>query len=323
MTIETPDRPLRRWPPRKERQPGSYREPVLLAERGLRELVTGWCLVGIALAGDLAAFFIVLAVLFEAAPIFILAVSLGFAVGAILVTHAIGKELAERRCAEPKANTVLLAGAVGAWLLLGLTAFIARYRFGPERTGDVGSVFPSGVADTTPATGGSGQALAAAGLFAALYLASGLGAIYVSYRWFNPLADAYRRASRHLRRAVTAETTSRAALVRAQHVLDQHEREYERETDRWRAAREQALALMLELQNYARNLMASGTQDPSSTDGLTGTGPYPLLGGSQPSSGGSQPSIGGSHSSPVTSAAAHREVARDLPENELGDGRPQ
>lgn len=315
MTIETPGRPPgQRWP-RPERRLASYREPVLLAERGVREVVTGWCLVGVALAGDLAAFFIVLAVLFEAAPQFILAVSLGFAVGAIIVTHAIGKELAERRCAEPKANTVLLFGAVSAWLLLGLMAFVARYRFGPEQTGDSGAVFPSGGAELAPATGGGGQALAAAGLFAALYLASGIGAIYVSYRWFNPLASAYRRAGRHLQRTVAAETESRAALVRAEHVLDQHERDYERETDRWRAAREQAVALMLELQNYARNLMASATQDPSSTDGLTGTGPYPLIGGLQPSSV-MQPSS-------VTGAAADREVSGDLPENELGDGRPR
>ena len=311
MTIETPGGPVGRRLSRPERRPSSYREPRLLAERGVRELVTGWALVGVALAGDLAAFFIVLAVLFEAAPPFILAVSLGFAVGAIIVTHAIGKELAERRCAEPKANTVLLAGAVGAWLLLGLTAFVARYRFGPERTGDTGgAVFPSGAGDIAPATsGGGGQALAAAGLFAALYLASGLGAIYVSYRWFNPLADAYRRAGRHLHRAVAAETESRAALVRAEHVLSQHERDHEREVDRWRSAREQAFALMLELQNYARNLMASGIQDPSSTDGLTGPGPYPLIAGLQPS--------------PVAGATGDREVSGDPSENELGEGRPR
>jgi hypothetical protein len=310
MTIETPDRPPG-GRPRPERRLASYREPVLLPERGIRELVTGWCLVGVALAGDLAAFFIVLAVLFEAAPLFILAVSLGFAVGAILVTHAIGKELAERRCAEPKANTVLLVGAVVAWLMLGLTAFVARYRFGPERTGDAGgAVFPSGAAELAPATGGGGgQALAAAGLFAALYLASGVGAIYVSYRWFNPLAAAYRRAGRHLGRVAAAETESRAVLVRAEHVLDQLERDYERETDRWRAAREQAAALMLELQNYARNLMASATQDPASTDGLTGTGPYPL--------------IGGLHPRPVAGVADAREVSSEPPENELGDGRPR
>ncbi|MDQ3154219.1 MAG: hypothetical protein M3R63_21710 [Actinomycetota bacterium] len=287
MTIETPGR-----------RPGSYREPVLLAQRGVRELVTGWLLVCVALAGDLAAFFIVLAVLFEAAPLFIFFVSLGFAVGAIIVTHAIGKELAERRCADPKASPILLAGAVVAWLLLGSTAFVARYGFGPERTGETGSMFPSSAVDIAPAASGGGQALAAAGLFAALYLASGLGAIYVTYRWFNPLADAYRRAGRRLHRAVAVETDSRAALVRAEETLYQHEREYEREAERWRAAREQTFALMLELQNYARNLMASVTQDPSSTDGLTGAGPYPLIGELQPS-------------------------PKDPAGNELGDGRPR
>lgn len=59
-------------------------------------------------------------------------------------------------------------------------------------------------------------------------------------------------------------------------MLHQHEQEHHREHERWQAARRQALGLMFELQNYARDLMAISAQDPAATDGLTGRGPRPL-----------------------------------------------
>jgi hypothetical protein len=46
---------------------------------------------------------------------------------------------------------------------------------------------------------------------------------------------------------------------------------------RWRAARQQVVAEMLELQNYARTRMASKKGNPSVTDGLTGSSFYPLF----------------------------------------------
>lgn len=263
-------------PPDPPERPASYRDPLLLAERRLRDFLGGWGFVVLALLGDLAAFYIVLAVLFEAPDHIITAVAFGFASGAIALTHAIGKGLAEHRSADPRASSWLLGAAVAVWLLLGIAAFLARYGFGPEGETTSGSTFPSGTGVAAPVVSGDASALMAAGLFGALYLASGLGAIYVSYRWFNPLAEAYTRAIRHLADAVTAEAASLAVMTRAQHVLYQHEQENERESERWHAAREQTIGLMFDLQNYARNLMAAGVGDPAATDGLTGSGPRPL-----------------------------------------------
>lgn len=263
-------------PPDPPERPASYRDPLLLAERRLRDFLAGWGFVVLALLGDLAAFYIVLAVLFEAPDHIITAVALGFASGAIALTHAIGKGLAERRCADQRSSPSLLGAAIAIWLLLGIAAFLARYGFAPEGELTSGSAFPSGSSVVAPAVSGDASALMAAGLFGALYLASGLGAIYVSYRWFNPLAEAYTRATRRLAEAVTTEAASLAVMTRAQHVLYQHEQENERESERWRAAREQAIGLMFDLQNYARNLMAAGLQDPAATDGLAGNGPRPL-----------------------------------------------
>lgn len=77
--------------------------------------------------------------------------------------------------------------------------------------------------------------------------------------------------------ATERERASRAELERAREALRQQENEREREDQRWRAARQQVVAEMLELQNYARTLMASKKGNPSVTDGLTGSSFYPLF----------------------------------------------
>ncbi len=263
--------------------PASYRDPTLLVPRRWWEHWE-WVLIVLAVLGDLAAFYIVLGLLFESRPAVVAMVAIGFTAGAIGIAHAIGKALARRRCADPRSSLPLLASCAGAWLFLGLAAFLARYRFSPEGA-SAGSpaggstLFPSGGSSAPPpVTPDTDQALIAALVFVALYLVSGLCAIYASYHTYNPYAGAYRRSIRNLDSAVSAETRSRARLERAEQALRQHEQEHEREAERWRAAREQAIALMFDLQNHARHVMASGKQNPSATDGLTGTGPMAWIG---------------------------------------------
>ena len=94
---------------------------------------------------------------------------------------------------------------------------------------------------------------------------------------FNPVAGAMRRAERRMHDATEKERASRAELERAREALRQQENERDREDQRWRAARQQVVAEMLELQNYARTLMASKKGNPSVTDGLTGSAFYPLF----------------------------------------------
>lgn len=266
--------------------PASYRDPTLLVPRRWWEHWE-WVLIVLAVLGDLAAFYIVLGLLFESRPAVIAMVAVGFTAGAIGIAQAIGRGLARRRCADPRSSLPLLASCTAAWLFLGLAAFLARYRFSPEVSGGSpgslgggSTLFPSSGATTAPApaTPDTEQALIAALVFAALFLVSGLCAIYASYHTHNPYAGAYRRSIHNLDKAVSAETRSRARLERAEQALRQHEQEHQREAERWRAAREQAIALMLDLQNHARHVMASGKQNPSATDGLTGTGPVAWVG---------------------------------------------
>lgn len=259
----------------------SYRDPTLLVPRRWWEHWE-WVLILLAILGDLAAFYVVLGLLFESRPSVVAMVAIGFTAGAIGIAHAVGRGLARRRCGDSRASLPLLISCAAAWLFLGTAAFLARYRFSPEAASSTsGSArFPTtgGITAPAPAAPDTDQALIAALVFAALYLVSGLCAIYAAYNVHNPDASAYRRAVAHLDDAVSAETKSRARLERAEQLRAQHEQEHQREAERWRAAREQAIALMFDLQNYARHVMAASKQNPSATDGLTETGPVARLG---------------------------------------------
>lgn len=258
----------------------SYRDPNLLVPGRWRDHWQ-WVLIVLAVLGDLAAFYIVLGLLFESSPGVVAMVAAGFTAGAIGIAHAIGTGLARRRCADPRASLPLLVSCAAAWVFLGTSAFLARYRFSPEggSSGGGSAQFPAVGGTATPATTPEAdQALIAALVFAALFVVSGLCAIYAAYHSHNPYAAAHGRAVRNLDNAVKAETTSRARLERAEQMLRQHEQEHHREAERWRAAREQTIALMLDLQNHARHAMASSAQNPSATDGLTGSGPTAWIG---------------------------------------------
>jgi hypothetical protein len=258
----------------------SYRDPNLLVPRRWWEH-WAWILILLAVLGDLAAFYVVLGLLFESRPSVVAMVAIGFTAGAIGIAHSVGSGLARRRCSDARASLPLLVSSAAAWLFLGAAAFLARYRFSPEAASSTGGSarFPTTGATTAPVSAApdSDQALIAALVFAALYLVSGLCAIYAAYNAHNPDAGAYRRAMTNLDNAVSAETKSRARLERAEQQLRQHEQEHQREAERWRAAREQAIALMFDLQNYARHVMATGKQNPSATDGLTESGPVARL----------------------------------------------
>jgi hypothetical protein len=244
----------------------SFEQPELLPGRGPAELLP-WLLQALAMLGDLAAFYLVLAVRLRGAPLTLIAVACGFAAVAVLGAHGAGVLLARLRCGDPRASRALLALVAGVWLALGVIAFVARAAAGP---GGGSTTFGSAVAT------GTGDLIAAL-LFLALYLGSGTAAVLAAYLQHNPLAAALRRAARVLARAVRREAASRAHLVRAVAVLEQQIGELDRESVRHQAARRALLAEMAALQNEARVRMAIGKQDPAHTDGVTGSGPDPEL----------------------------------------------
>jgi hypothetical protein len=281
---------LRGWPRGGD---GSYRDPTLLINRSREDLLP-LVIVVLAIGGDIAAFYVVLAKVFRGSPPLIAVGTVGFAAAAVGLAHLVGQGMARWRCGDPRASAPLTAVAATSWLTLGAAAFTTRLMTPGESSasgsggafgasgggsfGSGGSGFGSG--DGGFGTASSGVELTAllpALLFGALFLASGLAAMIATFVSFNPVASALRRAERRMRKATERERTSRAELEHAREALRQQVNEREREDQRWRAARQQVAAEMLELQNYARTLMASRKADPAVTDGLAASSPYPVF----------------------------------------------
>ncbi|WP_433783498.1 hypothetical protein ACQPX6_25770 [Actinomycetospora sp. CA-101289] len=286
-----PARPAGPGEPAPGARPRSYRDATLLINRS-REDYLALGIILLAIGGDIAAFYVVLARVFRGAPFLIVLGTVGFAAAAVGLAHLVGQGLARRRCGDPRASTTLTVLAAATWLVLGVAAFAARL-LTPSSTssgggfGSGGGGFGSGGGGGFGSGGGGGfggsssgielSAVLPAALFGALFLASGMAAMVATFVSFNPVAGALRRAERRMHDATEQERHSRAELERAREALRQQENEREREDQRWRAARQQVVAEMLELQNYARTLMASKKGNPSVTDGLTGSSFYPLF----------------------------------------------
>ena len=216
-----------------------------------REDYLSLVIIVLAIGGDIAAFYVVLARVFRGSPLLILLGTVGFAAAAVGLAHLVGQGLARRRCGDPRASVSLTVASGLVWLILGAAAFVTRL------------LTPSG----SSAGGGWGvlrgrvrvvlrrwlrlgwlrrlrrhvlghRPLAAlpAVLFGALFLASGVAAMVATFLSFNPVAGALRRAEKRMQQATDAERVSRAELERAREALRQQENEREREDQRWRAA---------------------------------------------------------------------------------------
>jgi hypothetical protein len=254
----------------------------------------------LAIGADIAAFYVVLARVFRGSTFLIVIGTVGFAAAAVGLAHLVGQGLARRRCGDPRSSVALTIVALAVWLVLGVASFVTRLLtpsttssdpfgssggFGASSGGFGSSSGGFGSSSGGFGSGGGGfgssgidlSAALPAVLFGALFLASGVAAMVATFVSFNPVAGALRRAERRLGEVSTAERRSRAELERSREALRQQENERDREEQRWVAARQQIAAEMLELQNYARSLMASRKQNPSVTDGLASSAPYPLF----------------------------------------------
>jgi hypothetical protein len=242
----------------------------------------------LALGGDIAAFYVVLARVFRGSTFLIVIGTIGFAAAAVGLAHLVGQGLARRRCGDPRASVVLTSAAFLVWVALGVASFVTRLLTPSTTSSDPFGASSGGFGSSSGGFGSSSGGFGSSSsidlstalpaiLFGALFLASGVAAMVATFVSFNPVAGALRRAERRLEEATAAERRSRAELERSREALRQQENERDREEQRWAAARQQVAAEMLELQNYARSLMASRKQNPSVTDGLASSAPYPLF----------------------------------------------
>jgi hypothetical protein len=221
-------------------------------------------LLAVALGADVAAFYqVVSLVMAESTDEMIMLLVAGLTATAVTLAHFAGhfaRDLAAEHGAATKGIVIL---CVVAWGLLGLAAVVVRAVVAQDTSDGLGpSAFGAG------GTGATDQYVAA-GLFAALYFASGAVAGIGAFIARNPLRAAYRKARRRYRKAVLRLRKSEPPFERAKHVYELHRTGLRRDAASYRAARLKRLAFAEELKEYSAVLIAAHLQNPSATDGMT------------------------------------------------------
>jgi hypothetical protein len=207
----------------------------------------------VAAAADLAAFYQIIAIATATEVWAIWLIIAGCTAMAVLLAHFVGTLLKDRIHDGGEGRPVLAYCALAVWVALGLTAFVVRIANTPEAAPDekLPPTFP--------------QAL----LFLALYLATGVVAIVGAYA----TRDRDRAALRRVRRAVERlESRSEKAVAEhtlAAHALAQRQAEHGRDAEKWKAAREERIALAEQYRHYASLHMAGLLKTPVTTENLT------------------------------------------------------
>lgn len=225
-------------------------------------------LLGLAVAGDFANFYITLSLVANEYPVITLLVVLALTAASVALAHSAGVVLRLSGGSPSRGRTVVLSAMGGSWLVLGVAAAVVRW-FAPAA--------PAGES-ARPRFGQTGATVAAEAtqthhltslLLLGLYLASGVLAAWIAYldhgtRWW-PAWWARRRLSRaRVRDQVRHEQARRAeaevlrrrcelTAVRAQHEAALHRHD----------------ALVDELRAYSRLLIATSMGDPEATKRLT------------------------------------------------------
>jgi hypothetical protein len=146
-------------------------------------------LIALAVGGDIAAFYVVLERVFRSYPVIVALAVLAFAAIALLLSHVVGRAWRRRVARDPDRSDAWLWVPLGGWILLGIAAASGRLFY--SKLSAPASVFGAPGASTVR---GDDLAILPAVIFLALYLGSGICAMYASYEAYNPAAKAYRLA---------------------------------------------------------------------------------------------------------------------------------
>ena len=215
-------------------------------------------------AGDLATFYMTLAVLFseEAWLTWVLVGS--FSVASMALMHAAGhtaKNIREGQGGLPKVAVTAMALA---WAALGAVAFYVRLTFAPPAASTTDVAFG---ADPTAVTSGPSPLLTAI-LLAGLFVASGFLAFWIGYS-HHPRMTAYRSLREQLgRQRLQAMETAQAAVV-AEQLLANARAEQQRADQRAADAARSIEAEIAELKQLARLHLAGLLGEPASTNAVT------------------------------------------------------
>ncbi|MFI6295893.1 hypothetical protein ACIBEJ_30140 [Nonomuraea sp. NPDC050790] len=238
-----------------------FANPPLLAGRSPATFLHVVALV-IAAGADAAAFWQVMQILLhDLPPVAGALIVAGLTSTALYLSHQIGVQAREAGAGtKRRIRWVVLCFLV--WLVLGAGAAALRYFFG-----DAGeaAVIVIGAAAPEP---GLPAALGQAGVFLALYLATGLVAALGGYLTTHPARSEYARAMRNLRTVTEAAAASSARLSRAQSERTQYAEELREARQSHLAEMGTRAALAEELKQMVRVQHATYHGDPSATNAL-------------------------------------------------------
>ena len=222
-------------------------------------------------AGDLATFYMTLAVLFseEAWLTWVLVVS--FAVASMTLMHAAGSTARNIREGLGGLRTTAVAAMVAAWAGLGGVAFYVRLN-SPASAATTEVAF-----DADPATAASSgpSAVLAAVMLAGLFLASGVLAFWIGFS-HHPRMTSYRALRTQLAAQRTAAIEAEQAEIAAEQLLTNARDEQGRARQRAADAAKSVEAEIAELKELARLHLAGLIGEPAATNAVTtgrGTGP--------------------------------------------------
>ena len=159
-------------------------------------------MLALAVVGDVTAFYVVLDKLFQSYPVVTVFLVLAGAAISVLLSHSAGKGWRRRVARDPQRSDAVLWGSLAGWVFLGIALGIVRLFLGGSLSipGLAGSASRFGL----PSAAGSataGLAWLPALVFLALYVGSGVCAMWASYEAYNPVAKAYREALQKLQKA--------------------------------------------------------------------------------------------------------------------------
>jgi hypothetical protein len=221
----------------------------------------------LAMAGDLASFYVALAGSMPVAPWVVITLTVALTAVAVGVIHAVGRTARNLREGHGGLGRPALVVMTTGWVALGAAAFYVRLQ--SVEVSD--APFPSG--QDVAAAGDSQGPLLQAVLLAALYIGSGILAYWIGFSDHRPRMQQYLNLRRRLVDQDEDVAKTEQIAIRAERLLDNARAEVLRTAARTAAAEASVEAEIAELKELTRIHVAGLLGEPAATNNLiTGRG---------------------------------------------------
>ncbi|MGX7826034.1 hypothetical protein ACTG9Q_13165 [Actinokineospora sp. 24-640] len=235
-----------------------YAHPPEVVGRSKGEIAY-YIALAIAATADVAMFYAIASIIMkDDGELVIIMLVAGFTASSLTLAHFAGRIARDVSARHGPHTSRMVWLLIIAWVLLGVVVFTVRLLVA-ESSGGTPGIGPS---EWT-------KMIAAAIMFGALYLASGVVAGVGEYLTRNPYRSSYRNAQRQFDKAIRRLHRSQPPYERAVNVLRVHTRNREREERNYEAAKRQRLAWASEWKRHAAIVIAAHLQSPSATDGMS------------------------------------------------------